>query len=52
MIAFIGFNDRNTINKALLNRFIISYEPGNFKGHLDEFPLPVKYGSMVDALRK
>jgi hypothetical protein len=52
MIAVFGFNDRNTINQALLNRFIISYEPRNFKGHLDEFPLTVKYGSMVDALRK
>jgi len=52
MIAVIGFNDRNTINQALLYRFIISYEPRNFKGHLDEFPLTVNYGSMVDALRK
>jgi hypothetical protein len=52
MIAVIGHNDRNTINQALLYRFIISYEPRNFKGHLDEFPLTVKYGNKVDALRK
>ncbi len=52
MIAVIGHNDRNTINQALLCRFIISYEPRNFKGHLDEFPLTVEYGRKVDALRK
>lgn len=52
MIAVIGHNDRNTINQALLYRFIISYEPRNFKGHLDEFPLTIEYGSKVDSLRK
>lgn len=52
MIAVIGHNDRNTINQALLFRYIISYEPRNFKGHLDEFPLTVEYGTRVDALRK
>jgi len=51
MIAVIGHNDRNTINQALLYRFIISYEPRNFKGHLDEFPLTVEYGQKMDALR-
>jgi hypothetical protein len=52
MIAVIGHNDRNTINQALLYRFIISYEPRNFKGHLDEFPLTVAYGQKVDAMRR
>jgi hypothetical protein len=52
MIAVIGHNDRNTINQALLYRFIMSYEARNFKGHLDEFPLTVEYGTRVDALRK
>jgi hypothetical protein len=52
MIAVIGHNDRNTINQALLFRFIISYEPRNFKGHLDEFPQTIEYGTKVDALRK
>ena len=51
-IAVIGFNDRHTINQALLFRFIISYEPRNFKGHLDEFPLTMEYGKKVDALRE
>jgi len=51
MIAVIGYNDRHPINQALLYRFIISYEPRNFKGHLDEFPLTMEYGKKVDALR-
>jgi len=28
------------------------YEPRNFKGRLDEFPQTLKYGKMVDSLRK
>jgi len=52
MIAVIGHNDRNTINQALLYRFIISYEPRYFKGHLNEFPLTIEYGQKVDALRE
>jgi hypothetical protein len=52
MVAVIGHDDRNTINQALLYRYIISYEPRNFKGHLDEFPLTVEYGNRVDDLRK
>jgi len=51
-IAVIGYNDRQTINQALLYRFIISYEPRNFKGHLNEFPLTMEYGKKVDALRE
>jgi hypothetical protein len=30
----------------------MSYEPRNFKGHLDEFPLTMEYGKKVDALRE
>lgn len=52
MMAVIGYNDRNPINQALLYRFILSYEPRNFKGHLDEFPLTMEYGKKVDALRE
>ncbi len=52
MIAVIGYNDRHPINQALLYRYIISYEPRNFKGHLDEFPLTMEYGKKVDALRE
>ena len=52
MIPVIGYNDRHTINQALLYKYIISYEPRYFKGHLDEFPLTVSYGKKVDALRE
>jgi len=52
MITVAGYNDRNMINLALMNRYIISYEPRNFKGRLDEFPLTIEYGKKVDVLRK
>ena len=51
MIAVTGFDDREMINRALLYRYIISYEPYNFKGNLDDFPLTVNYGKKVDAFR-
>jgi hypothetical protein len=51
MIAVTGFDDREMINRALLYRYIISYEPYNFKGDLDDFPLTVAYGKKVDAFR-
>jgi hypothetical protein len=52
MMAVVGYNDRHPINQALLYRYIISYEPRYFKGHLDEFPLTMEYGKKVDALRE
>jgi len=52
MIAVTGYNDRNTINQALLYRYVLSYEPRNFKGRLDEFPLTLEYGKQVDTLRR
>ena len=39
MTAVTGFNDRNMINQCLMYRYIISYEPYNFKGRLDDYPL-------------
>ena len=51
MVTIAGFNDRNTINQCLLYRYIICYEPFNFKGRLDDFPLTLEYGKKVDALR-
>jgi sugar phosphate isomerase/epimerase len=51
MIAVTGFNDRNMINSCLLYRYIISYEPYNFKGRLDDFPMTLAYGKQMDALR-
>ena len=51
MTAVTGFNDRNMINQCLLYRYIISYEPYNFKGRLDDYPLTIEYGKKMDALR-
>jgi hypothetical protein len=51
MTAVTGFNDRNMIGQCLLYRYIISYEPYNFKGKLEDFPLTLSYGKKMDALR-
>ena len=51
MTAVTGFNDRSMINQCLMYRYIISYEPYNFKGHLDDYPLTMAYGKQMDALR-
>jgi hypothetical protein len=51
MTAVTGFDDRNMINQCLLYRYVISYEPFNFKGRLDDFPLTIAYGKRMDALR-
>jgi hypothetical protein len=51
MTAITGFNDRNMVNQCLMYRYIISYEPFNFKGHLDDYPLTMAYGKQMDALR-
>lgn len=52
MVAVTGFDDREMLNLILLNRYIISYEPYNFKGHVTDFPLTLAYGKQIDALRK
>lgn len=44
--------DRNRVNMCLMNRYIVSYEPRNFKGRLGEFPRIMEYGGKVDALRR
>ena len=51
MTAVTGFNDRSMINQCLLYRYVISYEPYNFKGRLDDYPLTMAYGEQMDALR-
>ena len=51
MVAVTGFDDREMLNQILLNRYIISYEPYNFKGSLNDFPLTLAYGKKIDALR-
>lgn len=51
MVGVTGYNDRPMLNRCLLYRYVISYEPLNFKGGLDEFPLTIEYGKKIDALR-
>ncbi|TVR50942.1 MAG: hypothetical protein EA426_20455 [Spirochaetaceae bacterium] len=51
MTAVNGFNDRNMVNQCLMHRYIISYEPFNFKGYLHDIPLTMEYGRRMDALR-
>ncbi len=51
MTAVTGFDDRNMINQCLLYRYIISYEPYNFKGLPEDYPLTLAYGKQMDALR-
>jgi hypothetical protein len=51
MVAASGFNDREMLNACLRYRYVISFEPYNFKGHLHDFPLTMEYGRKVDALR-
>jgi hypothetical protein len=52
MVAVTGFDDRAMLNMILLDRYIISYEPFNFKGHVTDFPLTLSYGKKIDALRR
>ena len=52
LVAVTGFDDREMLNLILLNRYIISYEPYNFKGQLTDFPLTLAYGKKIDALRR
>ena len=52
MVAVTGFDDREKLNLILLDRYIISYEPYNFKGHVTDFPLTLEYGKKIDALRR
>lgn len=44
MAAVRGFDARDELNLILLYRYIISYEPYNFKGHVTDFPLTLAYG--------
>lgn len=52
MAAVRGFDDREVLNLILAFRYIISYEPYYFKGHLTDFPLTLAYGKKIDALRR
>jgi hypothetical protein len=50
-VASVGFDDRNLIGQALVRRYILSYEPYNFQGRLEDFPLTTGYGRSMDELR-
>ena len=52
MIAVTGFDDREMINRALMYRYILSYEPFNFKGNIRDVPDTVDYGKKMDDLRR
>ncbi|HEU5396309.1 MAG TPA: hypothetical protein VFV81_04020, partial [Verrucomicrobiae bacterium] len=52
MVAVTGFDDREMLNLILMDRYLIEYEPYNFKGYLEDFPLTLAYGKKIDALRR
>jgi len=52
MVTVTGFDDREMLNFILMDRYIISYEPYNFKGYLTDYPLTLAYGKKIDALRR
>ena len=52
VVAVTGIDDREMLNLILLDRYCISYEPYNFKGHVTDFPLSLAYGKKIDALRR
>jgi hypothetical protein len=52
IVAVNGFDDREMLNLIMMERYIISYEPFNFKGHITDFKMTLDYGKKVDALRK
>lgn len=52
IVAVTGFDDREMLNLILLNRYIISYEPYNFKGRITDFPSTLAYGQKIDSLRR
>jgi len=52
MVTVTGFDDREMLNLILMDRYIISYEPYNFKGFLTDYPLTLAYGRKIDALRR
>lgn len=52
MAAVRGVNAREEVNLAFVYRYIIEYEAYNFKGHVNDFPLTLEYGKLVDTLRR
>jgi len=52
MVAVTGYDDREMLNRILMYRYIISYEPLCFKGRPGDFPLTLAYGKKIDELRR
>ena len=52
MIAVTGFDDRVYPNAAMRFKYIISLEPYNFKGHIEDVPLTLAYVEKIDNLRR
>lgn len=51
MTAITGFDDRNMVNQCLLYRYVMSFEPYNFKGRPSDAPQTLEYGAQATALR-
>lgn len=47
-----GFDDRETLNLILMDRYVIQYEPYFYKGHITDFPMTLAYGKKIDDLRR
>jgi hypothetical protein len=52
VVAVTGIDDREKLNLILMARYIISYEPYHFKGHVNDFPMTLEYGKKIDNLRR
>lgn len=52
MVAVQGFDDRETINACLMHRYLMSFEPFNFKGRLDQIPKTMEYAKRADDFRR
>ena len=51
-VAATGYDDRQMVNRALMYRYLLSYEPRNFHGTLDQMPQTLAYGRAVDVFRQ
>lgn len=51
MVAVTGYRERNGINFAMMHKLIVSLEPRQYKGDLDEYPETVAYARLMEELR-
>ena len=51
-VAITGWNDLKMVDACMLYRFVMSYEPRDFHGKLDEMPATMSYGRTVDNFRR